>query len=291
MGNTTYNVHSRIGRSLSAGYATKTANEIFTQNIERKIHESMEPRQALLREARDSAAHPMSVPIILGLDLTGSMGHIPHELIKDGLPTMISQIIQRATPDPALLFLGIGDHECDRAPLQVGQFESGDLELDTWLTRTYIEGSGGANAGESYLLAWYYAVNHTKTDAWEKRKQKGFLITIGDEPCLPALPKNIIGGLMGTTPQAAFTAAELVKQAQEQWNVFHIHLNHGYRGEAGPSWKELLGQQVITITDSTKVPTIVAELIEKNLPRTQAISPLLTPTVKKEGTVSEEPLL
>ncbi|STD12570.1 hypothetical protein [Chryseobacterium carnipullorum] len=37
-------------------------------------------------------------------------------------------IIQGGVPDPALLFLGIGDHECDAYSLQVGQFESGDEE-------------------------------------------------------------------------------------------------------------------------------------------------------------------
>src|SRR5690606_5631209 len=96
----------------------------------------------------------------------------------------------------SVLFLAIGDHETDSAPLQVGQFESGDAELDLWLTRTWLEGKGGANSGESYLLAWYFASKFTKLDSLDKRGQKGFLFTIGDEPGLSILPKRAINEIM-----------------------------------------------------------------------------------------------
>ena len=131
------------------------------------------PSKALLRESRDSTSNPNSLPVIIALDVTGSMRTIPHSLVKEGLPNMVGNMIQRGVTDPAILFLGIGDHTCDDAPLQVGQFESGDEELDLWLTRTWLEGHGGGNNGESYLLAWYFAAKHTITDAWEKRGQKG----------------------------------------------------------------------------------------------------------------------
>jgi len=224
-------------------------------------HESMNPNGITFREARDSEVHPNTVPIILGLDVTGSMGHIPHELIKDGLPKLMGGIIQGGVPDPALLFLGIGDHECDRFPLQVGQFESGDEELDMWLTRTYIEGGGGGNAGESYLLAWYFAAFHTKTDAFEKRGQKGLLFTVGDEPNLPTLPASAIKEIMGQGQQT-YTSLELLKEAQKRYEVYHISVLHSDQAvRANVAWKELLGQNCLSIEDHKEIPNVIKKII------------------------------
>jgi len=150
MGHSSYSYSDREIRSKSLGYDTvtkATADTVFKQNKLGMIHEEMKPSKALLRESRDSETHPNSVPIVVALDETGSMGDIPIHMVKEGLPKMVSKIIQNGVPDPQILFLGIGDHECDSAPLQVGQFESGDAELDLWLTRTWNERGGGANAG------------------------------------------------------------------------------------------------------------------------------------------------
>jgi hypothetical protein len=262
MGGGFYSLDTRSVRAASLGYFTKSADDIFTQNKERKIHESMEPSKALLRESRDSENHPNSLPIIVALDVTGSMRTIPHALVKDGLPNMVGNIIQRGIADPAILFLGIGDHTCDQAPLQVGQFESGDEELDLWLTRTWLESRGGGNEGESYLLAWYFAAKHTITDAWEKRGQKGFLFTIGDEPCLKNLPKTAVEELMGKLPQASFTAKELLEAAQEKYEVFHLHIMQGNAGESSLGfWKKLLGQRCIEVDDYEKVGNIIADTV------------------------------
>jgi hypothetical protein len=261
MGGTRYDLGARLSRATAAGYGSKSASEIFTQNSLGMAHESMNPNGITFREARDSEVHPNTVPIILGLDVTGSMGHIPHELIKDGLPKLMGGIIQGGVPDPALLFLGIGDHECDSYPLQVGQFESGDQELDMWLTRTYIEGGGGGNAGESYLLAWYFAAFHTKTDAFEKRGQKGLLFTVGDEPNLPTLPASAIKEIMGQGQQT-YTHLELLKAAQERYEVYHISVLHSDQAiRANVAWKELLGQNCLSIEDHKEIPNVIKKII------------------------------
>jgi hypothetical protein len=261
MGGTRYDKDARNIRAAHAGYASKSAHEIFAQNAKRMAHESMNPNGITFREARDSAVHPNSVPIILGLDVTGSMGHIPHELIKDGLPKLMGGIIEDGVPDPALLFLGIGDHECDSYPLQVGQFESGDEELDMWLTRTYIEGGGGGNGGESYLLAWYFAAFHTKTDAFEKRNQKGLLFTVGDEPNLQVLSASAIKEIMGAGQQT-YTAKELLEEAKKKYEVYHISVLHSNQAvNANTDWKELLGQNCLSITDHKEIPNVIKNII------------------------------
>lgn len=261
MGWTSYSSEDRTVRATSKGYHTKAVDDIFVQNKKREIHESMEPTKALLREARDSELHPNSVPIIVALDVTGSMGHIPHHLVKDGLPNMVEAMVQKGVKSPAILFLGIGDHETDSAPLQVGQFESGDEELDLWLTRTWLEGRGGANAGESYHLAWYFAANHTITDSMEKRGEKGFLFTIGDEPCLSTLPVRAIEEIMGSA-QAGFSEKDLLAAAQEKYHVFHLHMMEGSNGKYSLGyWEKLLGQNCIQVDDYTDVGTKIAETV------------------------------
>lgn len=186
---------------------------------------------------------------------------IPQEMIKYGLPKLMGSLIQNGVPDAALMFGAIGDHECDSHPLQVAQFESGDQELDMWLTRTYLEGGGGGNDGESYLLAWYFAANHIKTDAFDKRGQKGFVFTIGDEPCLKNLPVSAVKGIMGSTAvgQGNYSREELLENARKQNHVYHIHINHGRICD--PAWKQLLGSNLIEITDYTTVSSVIANTI------------------------------
>lgn len=264
MGGTRYNLSDRSLRAKAAGYGSKAINDIFTQNKERRAHESMNPNGVAFREARDSEVHPNSLPIILGLDVTGSMGHIPHELIKEGLPKLMGGIIEDGMPDAALLFMGIGDHECDGYPLQVGQFESGDKELDMWLTRTYIESGGGGNAGESYLLAWYFAAFHTKTDAFEKRNQKGLLFTVGDEPNLKTLPASAIKEIMGNGQQS-YSDLELLAEARKKYDIFHISVLHSSRAESAEiGWKEVLGENCISVKDYKTIPDVIKSIVSKH---------------------------
>lgn len=293
MGHATYSVESRTLRASELGYATKSVNEIFTQNTERRVHDLMNPKTIIVREARDSQAHPNVVPIILNLDLTGSMGHIPHDLIKDGLPKMIGGIIQKGIADPALLFVGIGDHECDSYPLQVGQFESGDLELDTWLTRTYIEKGGGGNEGESYLLAWYFASKHTAIDSFEKRGQKGFLFTIGDEPTLNNLPFSTLKNLMDhAVGQGLYSADQLLVAAQEKYHVYHLHIMEGSAGRRSlGSWKRLLGQNCIQVDDYRKVAEIITDIVVSNTSKEESFGATSAPTENTGTTNPVEEML
>jgi hypothetical protein len=271
MGGGGYSFESRALRASAknaAGVSYDTVSlanidTVFEQTAKREIHPLMNPKSIILRESRDSDEHPNSLPIIIALDLTGSMGEIPLQLLKDGLPTIIGNIIQHGQPDPQVLFLGVGDHECDRAPLQIAQFESSDVKLDTWLVSTFIEGNGGGNSGESYLLAHYVAGFHTATDAWDKRGQKGFLFTIGDEPNLRSLPIAKIKQLMnGAIGEKDYSDEELLKKAQEKWNVYHILLRDS--SSAHTYWNRLLGVNCVKVSDYRNVAKVISEIVSKN---------------------------
>jgi hypothetical protein len=255
------NYSSDVYKSIASKHSTKSRDDIFAND---KIDKDMNPKDLVVRECRDSTNHPEALPIIIGLDETGSMGSIPEQLCKGKLGTLIETMIDHKIKDPAVLFLGIGDHHSDRAPLQVGQFESGAVELNKWLTSVYLEGNGGGQNMESYLLAWFIAGRHTVTDHFEKRRRKGYLFTIGDEWTWDNIDSKTIENLMGCKAVETVIAEQLLSEAKRLYEVFHIHINStGYRDDKsviGP-WRKLLGERLLILDD----PEIVAELIASTI--------------------------
>jgi hypothetical protein len=261
MGGGTYSFDDRAARSAAKGYATKSAREIFTA---RDVNSAMNPYGVEIRESRDSAEHPNSLAVVIALDVTGSMGSVPHFLVKEGLPAIMATVLGSGVADPQVLFLGIGDHECDSAPLQVGQFESSDELLDKWLTDTYLEGGGGSNAGESYLLAWYFAAYHTTIDCFEKRGKKGYLFTIGDEPTLQTLPAAALKRIMGASQAQTLQAEDLLAAAMAKYNVFHIHVlktNSGSRRNVVDGWRQMMADNLILAERRADVAGLIAAAI------------------------------
>ena len=134
-----------------------------------------------VRESRDSVDSPMSTPVIIGFDVTASMGYLAQELAVNAVNRAVLTLYDRKPiSNPQILCSAVGDARCDTSPLQVTQFES-DIRMISQLTELWLEGGGGGNGGESYNLLWYFAAVHTRTDCFEKRGGKGFLFTIGDD--------------------------------------------------------------------------------------------------------------
>jgi len=262
MGGGTYSATSSIARETT--YSTMAASDIFTK---REIDIKMIP-SGTIRECCDSEEHPETIPVIIALDVTGSMGMIPENFIKESMSKMMGSLYSDGFKDSQVLFIGIGDHECDRAPIQVGQFEADDQIMDKWLKNIYLEGGGGGNDGESYLLAWYYAAFHTKIDSFEKRGKKGFLVTVGDEPTLKTLPVEVQKEIFGENGQyTSMTSDEILKKAEEKYNVFHLHIKETRSGSmvhVQDGWKQLLKNNVIMVDSYKDIPGIISDLISVN---------------------------
>jgi len=258
-GKFSYEAYSRL--RASKGYENKSREEIFTSS---KIDPEMDPREVITRESRDSEEHPESLSIIVGLDVTGSMGFVPESIVKETLPDLISSLMEAGIQHPQILFMGLGDYIYDNAPLQVGQFESSAELLDRWLTKVYLESGGGGNNKEGYNLAHLFAARHTTIDCWEKRKQKGFLFTIGDEPVFNELPAEIIKKYTSEKEAKSISTQDIIKEAQEKYNVFHLHLEHTEYAKdpiRKGNWKKLLGEHFIEIPDYKKVSKRIAEIV------------------------------
>jgi len=246
--------------------AGKTRDAVFSS---RSLKDSLDPAKAkgLVRESRDSADNPNSTPIILGLDVTGSMGKIPDYMVREGLPAFFTNIYDRKpVADPHVMFMGIGDVVCDRAPLQVSQFEA-DIRIAEQLKDLFLEGGGGGNNCESYTLPWYFAAMHTLTDAHEKRGKKGYLFTVGDEEVPAVLKAQEVERVIGVRPQIDYTAEQLLDLVSRQYHVFHVVVEQGshyrsYPDQVRNSWQNILGQHVLMLSDYTKLSEVVVSAIQ-----------------------------
>jgi len=247
-----------------AQYAGRSRDDIFQNNRNGQISEALNPYGLTFRESRDSVAHPNALAIGIFLDVTGSMGRIPELLIRHKLGTMMDTLLQHGVTDPQVMFSAIGDQYTDRAPLQVGQFESGATEMNLNLSQLYLEGGGGGQAKESYQLAWLIAGYHTAIDCYEKRGQKGFLFTVGDEMSWDLLDANYLRQLMGYSEGRSYTTQALLRKAQEQYQVYHIHINEtGYRNSPAvlQYWRDLLGENFLVLDDHRVLAELIASVI------------------------------
>jgi hypothetical protein len=226
----------------------------------RKVHSKLDPLGVRIRESRDSDAHPASKAIAVIFDVTGSMGSIPVTLQKK-LAELMNLLIRKGYVEhPQILFGAVGDATCDRAPLQIGQFESG-IEMEDDLARFYLEGGGGGQQTESYELAAYFMARHTAIDCFEKRGEKGYLFLIGDEQYYPAVSRRQVEAFIGDKLEADLPTPALFKELQRTYEVFFlIPKGASNSGDTGieRSWKKLLGQNVLSLDDPSAVCETIA---------------------------------
>ncbi len=252
-------------RAFTSATVDKTTADIYSS---KKINKALDPKGVKMRESRTSTDNPHPTPIIVGLDVTGSMGMLADVIAREGLGVLFQGILDRKpVPDPHIMFMGIGDVAAgDQAPLQVSQFEA-DNRIVEQLTQLYLEHGGGGNNFESYHLPWYFAGNHTVTDAMEKFGRRGYLFTVGDEGVPEDLTREQIERVLGYRPQVDCTTAQALVAAERLYNVYHIivkegsHARRHYDEMIGP-WRELLGQHVITLDDHTKLAETIVSAIE-----------------------------
>lgn len=229
----------------------------------RTVHEELDPFGVTVRESRDSAEHPASVPIAVLFDVTGSMGHVPRRL-QQKLPRLHG-LLERGgyVTDPQILFGAIGDATCDRAPLQVGQFES-DNRMDDDLGRILLEGGGGGQLTESYELAMYFMARHTAHDAYDRRGRRGYLFIIGDEMAYPRVKAHEVRAVVGDKEVQDIPVARMLAEVRERYDVWYLlptAAAYGGNRRVLGFWRRLLGQQAVELDDLDAVCETIALVI------------------------------
>ena len=214
-----YDVDDRGSLRDASSYS---AQEMFKS---RYLTKELDPHN-VNRECCDSDEHPNTIPVILALDVTGSMGRTAVE-VASKLNVIMTELYKKVT-DIEFMIMGIGDFAYDSCPLQVSQFES-DIRIAEQLDKIYFEGGGGGNSFESYTASWYFASRHTKLDCW-KRGKKGILITIGDEELNPYIPYNErFKNSTGDSLQGDIETKDLYNEVKDKYDLYHVDVNHRTR--------------------------------------------------------------
>ena len=224
--------------------STSSANDLFSKNT---LSEKYDPRFIEMRESRDSADSPESTPIILGFDVTGSMGYLAAEIAKNSLNRTVTEIYDKQpVTNPHTLcaaFTGIGWE----GALQVTQFEA-DIRIVEQLLELKVGFGGNQYSFDPFV--WYFAAKHTSIDCFEKRGKKGFLFCIGDEVCWEnprqGLGSDQIEAIFGDKVPGGMRFDKMLELAQEKYEIFHIIT--GDRGQkAIDTWEKMMPGRVSVI--------------------------------------------
>jgi hypothetical protein len=239
------------GRASAFGYSDSGA---------RTVHPDLDPRGVTVRESRDSDEHPASLAIAVLFDVTGSMGGVPR-VLQTKLPQLLGLLMRKGyVRHPQIMFGAIGDATCDRAPLQVGQFES-DNRMDTWLEQMLLEGGGGGQKTESYELALYFMARHTATDCFDVRGKRGYLFIIGDEMAYGRVKPGEVSSVIGDSLAEPIMLRSIAAEVTRRWDTYYIlPAGASYAGddEVLSFWRKLLGQNVIELADLDAVSETIA---------------------------------
>ena len=240
--------------------ASGTSAFAYSDGGAREAHPALDPRGVTARESRDNEEHPLSTPIAVLFDVTGSMGGVPRTL-QTKLPQLLGLLTRKGyATDPHLLFGAVGDATCDRVPLQVGQFES-DNRMDDDLARIVLEGGGGGQKRESYELAMYFMARHTALDSVVKRGRRGYLFLIGDEMPYPRVNPKEVRRFIGDHLGEPIGTEAIIAELRRTFEVFYLMPSAaGWGGDAEvlTRWRELLGQNVLVLDDLDAVCETIA---------------------------------
>ncbi|MBA9006771.1 hypothetical protein [Thermomonospora cellulosilytica] len=249
-------------------YRARTGASAFAYNDSgaTTTHPGLDPKGVTFRESRDSDEHPESLAVAVLFDVTGSMGRVPR-ILQTKLPDLLGLLLRKGYVEhPQIMFGAVGDATCDRAPLQVGQFES-DNRMDDDLGRILLEGGGGGQMMESYELAMYFMARHTSIDCFEKRGRRGYLFMIGDELAYPKVDRRLVAEVIGDDLAEDVRTEDVVAELRRMYEVYFIIPEGGYHSgdpRLREFWQGLLGEHVLYLDDLDAVCETIALTIGMN---------------------------
>lgn len=215
------------------------------------------PMESLV-DPRKRVATDSTNPLLIAVDVTGSMAGWPYEIF-DRLPLLYTTLAQYRD-DLTICFAAIGDAACDRWPLQVTDFAHG-YDLEQLLAALYGEGGGG-DAPESYGLFAHWVDTHVSVP---NAVDKPYLIVFGDVTMHATVPARQIAELLGESRARDVDAVDAWRRVTESWNVWFLRRPTGRKGdEVDRQWAQAIGaQKIIHIADEQRAVDYAMGLIAR----------------------------
>jgi len=197
-------------------------------------------------------------PLIIGVDVTGSMQRWPVEIF-DRLP-LLYQTLSQYKDDLEICFVAIGDARCDRWPLQATQFAKG-FDLETHLKALHGEGGGG-DLPESYGVFAYWVQNHVSVP----NAERPFLIVFGDAPMHAQVLEGEARHVLGDELAQPADSIAVWRNVCRTWNTWFLRRPGGTRGDdVDEQWGQAIGaQQVVHMDDEQRAVDYAMGLIARS---------------------------
>jgi hypothetical protein len=229
-------------KGYSFGSARARYDKIAASAGPRSYTARRTPNTALVNPRGKTLTSESENPIVIAVDVTGSMATWPEEIF-DRLP-LLYQTLAKYRPDLEIAFAAIGDATCDNYPLQVNDFGK-ENNLEEKLKALGCEGGGGGHITESYELFGYFMQEHCKTP----KAKSPFMLIYGDEMFYDEVNARQVEHYIGDKLQAPLKSKEVWKNLLQKFNVYHLHKPYGHGDnpdtdkEVVDAWGETLGRQ------------------------------------------------
>jgi hypothetical protein len=232
--------YGKSAYSYSTGGATKrkAAAERAKAHGPRTYERKSGPNEKIV-EPRKHIRTESTNPLIVAVDVTGSMANWPFEIF-DRLPLLYNTLAQYRE-DLEICFVAIGDAAVDRWPLQVTTF-AGGFDLEQLLGSLFGEGGGG-DAPESYGLFAHWVNTHVDLP---DLAEPPFMIVFGDITMHPTVPKQQIDHFLGDQVSRDVDAIAAWQQVCQTWNTWFLRRPTGSPGDqVDRQWGQAIGEQKI----------------------------------------------
>jgi hypothetical protein len=249
--------------STSTRKATGVADFAYTKTAT-KAHSNLDPLRINSKpfgklESRDSDDHPLSNPVLVCFDVTGSNRDRAVDAQKR-LPNLM-ELLNKYLTDPQVAVAANDDYDyAGLNSIQISDFES-DNRVDDHIRNIYLVGLGGGNDGESYDLLLYAAARKVVLDSVEKRGKKGYMFLYADEPIFDQVKKSQVKAIFGDTLERDIPIAEIIEEARRNFNIFVVWPDGGYL-HAREKYVKLFGEDSVL---TSQHPNLLCELIASTI--------------------------